>query len=231
MTTSAFPKLDAYLAWFKAHERLVLFIVAVGAFGHYYSRVMDAWDRHDVVVAQAAATTVKTDDSETKALKQQLADLQKQVLDQAAIIASQIKQRQIETQQQQKTDAMLPPNELAMRWRSLVKLPDNNIDPATGEKFEVTNVAAVATVQMLELVPELESDATAYQTELQNDQMIIGKQTEMIAQLNKDIADEKKSHAADVVAAKAAGRRSWWRGFKIGAIVGFLGGAYIGHRI
>ena len=231
-TPTVFPVLDAYLTWFKAHEKLLIFVIGALTLTHYVTRGLDSWDRHDALVAKEAATVVKVDDAATKVLQQQLSDLRVQVDSQNALLGRQIAQRVVVTQAQQKTDATLPPNDLAARWALLSKTDPNTIHPIAGEKaFRVEDTTAVVTVQQLEVIPELEATNAALETELTNEQMLVSKQVDMIAQLNKDLVDERKSHVADVNLEKAKAKRSFVRGLKYGFIAGFAAGAYIAHAV
>ena len=231
-TPTVFPVLDAYLTWFKAHEKLLIFVIGALTLTHYVTRGLDSWDRHDALVANAAAAVVKVDDSETKALKQELADLRAQVDSQNILLSKQIVQRAAATKTQQKVDATLSPNDLAARWAALLKTDPNTIHPISGAKaYQVDDTAAVLSVQQLETVPELEATNAALETELTNEQLLVSKQSDMIAQLNKDLVDEKKSHTADVNLEKAKTKSAFVRGLKYGFIVGFAAGAYIAHAV
>jgi len=230
--TTVFPTLDAYLVWFKAHEKLLLFVIGLLTLTHFVSRAMDSWDRHEALVASAAAAVVKVDDADTKALKQQLADLRARVDSQNGLLSKQIVERAAATKTQQKVDATLLPSDLAARWTTILKVDPTTIHPIVGTKaFQVEEATAVATTQQLETVLELEATNAALETELTNEQLLVSKQTDMIAQLNKDLVDEKKSHVADVNLEKAKSKRSFMRGLKVGVIIGFAAGAYLVHSL
>jgi hypothetical protein len=183
---------------------------------------------HAQTKATQAATIVKTDDAATKAIQAQLTALQATVSTQNTILAKQIAQRTQTTQQQQTIDKTLPPADLASRWKALLGIA-NGIDPATGQQFTVSQSAAVSTLAQLEEVPTLTANNAALQTELTNEQSVNAKQTVLIGSLNKDLADEKKSHVEDVKLEKAKTKRAFLRGFKVGAVVGFIGGLFVGH--
>ena len=222
--------LDNWIALFKAHEKIIIIgIVAFTTF-HLYSKGVDAYIQHENIKAQQATVVVKTDDAATKAIQSQLTELQATVATQTATIAKQISQRNQTTTQQQAVDRTLPPPTLAAHWESLLHIA-NGIDPATGQQFAVTQDAAVQTVVQLEEVPTLTANVASLQTELNNDTTIINKQQQVIAQLNTDLIDEKKSHVADVNIEKAKAKRSFLRGFKFGAVAGFIGGLFVGYHI
>ena len=219
-----------WIAFFKAHEKIIIIgIVAFTAF-HFYSKGVDAYIQHETLKSQRAAVVVKTDDTATKAVQAQLTALQATVATQTSIIAKQISQRSQTTTQQQAVDKALPPVALAQRWEALLHTT-SGVDPATGQQFTVTQAAAVQTVVALESVPTLTANVASLQTELNNDTTIINQQQQVIAQLNTDLIDEKKAHVADVNTEKAKARRSFLRGFKFGAVVGFVGGLFLGSHI
>ena len=221
------------LGWEKlivAHERLLIVAILAITGWHFYSKGVDAWVSHESGKAQQAAVVVKTDDAATKAMQAQLTALQATVATQTAIIAKQIATRNQVTVAQQATDKTLPPAELAQRWQTLLHIA-NGIDPVTGQQFTVTQDAAVQTVVSLEEVPTLTANVASLQTELNNDTTIINKQQELISDQAKELVDEKKSHVADVNEEKAKTKKAFVRGLKVGAVVGFIGGLFVGHGI
>jgi len=224
------PVVTNWIAFFKAHEKIIIIgIVAFTAF-HLYSKGVDTYIQHETLKSQQATVVVKTDDTATKAVQVQLTALQATVATQTATIAKQISQRTQTTTQQQAVDKTLPPTALAQRWAALLHLT-SGVDPVTGQQFAVTQDAAVQTVVQLEEVPALSANVASLQTELNNDTTIINKQQQVISQLNTDLIDERKSHVDDVNTEKAKARRSFLRGFKFGAVAGFIGGLFVGYHI
>ena len=222
--------LQNWIALFKAHEKFLTIALVLAFLFHFYSKGIDAFIGHESTKAQAAAVVVKTDDAATKDLTNQLADLKAQVATQTFAIAKDIQQRNQATTKQQAIDKTLAPPALATRWLQQLKLT-SGIDPTTGQQFAVSQDAAVSTVVALEEIPALTANVAALQTELNNDTTIINKQQDLIGKLNTDLTDEKKSHVADVNLEKAKAKRSFLRGFKVGAVAGFVGGLFIGHKI
>ncbi len=226
--TGLHPIISNWIALVKTHERIIVVGLAAFVLIHLGSKGLDSWVSHAQTKATQAATIVKTDDAATKAIQAQLTALQATVSTQNTILAKQIAQRTQTTQQQQTIDKTLPPADLASRWKALLGIA-NGIDPATGQQFTVSQSAAVSTLAQLEEVPTLTANNAALQTELTNEQSVNAKQTVLIGSLNKDLADEKKSHVEDVKLEKAKTKRAFLRGFKVGAVVGFIGGLFVGH--
>lgn len=217
--TSTF--LTSWITFVKAHEKLLIIVLAGFLTFHFYSKVIDAWVSHDKLVAQAAAAVVKNDDAATLILKTQVAALQATVEAQNAIIEKQIAAGQAATKKQQDKDATLTPSELAARLAVLLKVSPTEIVPtALPGHIDLSPTAAVTDAQQLETIPELQSEVSKLRTELTNDDTIISKQGELITQLNKDIVDEKASHTKDVAELKAQNHKSWLNGFKWGIVTG-----------
>ena len=223
--------LSSYVTFIRAHEKLLIIALSGFLIFHFYGAALNAWIHHDDTLAAIAATQVKTDTTQTVALQQQVTLLQQQVAASNAALIAAIKTRNTQTQQQQQIDKTLPLPALASRWESLAQLQPTDINSTTVPgQLVVSDAGSRATVQLLEEVPTLQANVKAEQTEIDNDQLIITKQGALIMQLNKDLTDEKASHVADVKLEKAKGKRSFIRGLKIGFGIGFIAGAYIGHK-
>lgn len=222
--------LSSYVTFIRAHEKILIIALSGFLIFHFCDTALNAWIHHDDTLAAIAATQVKTDTTQTVALQQQVTQLQQQVAAKNAASIASIKARNTQTQQQKQIDQTLPLPALASRWESLAQLQPTDINGTTVPgQLVISDAGARATVKMLEDVPTLQANLKAEQTEIDNDQLIIGKQGDLITQLNKDLTDEKASHVADVNLEKAKGKRSFWRGFKTGFVVGFLGGIFAGH--
>lgn len=214
----------------KAHEKIIIIAILAFAGFHFYSKAIDAWDRYDSKTAQNAAVVMKTDDATTKADTATLAALQKSVAAQQMLIAQQIVKQKQQTQAQQQTDATLPLPDLGARLALIAQLTPADVNSAqVPGSLVVSEPGALKITQQLETIPSLEAQNAALNTELTNDGTIIAKQTTLIADLNTELTDEKKSHVADVNAQKVKTRHAFIRGLKIGLGVGFIAGLVTGH--
>ena len=223
--------LSSYVTFIRAHEKLIIVALSGFLIFHIGDKAFDAWIHHDDVNAKIAASTVKTDNTQTVALQTQVTTLQKQVAATNAALIVAIKARNTQTQAQQTIDQTLPLPALAARWETLAQLQPSDIKTTSTSDLLISESASRATVQLLEDVPTLQANLKADQAIIDNDVLIMSKQSDLIVQLNKDLTDEKTSHVADVKLEQAKGKRSFWRGFKIGAVVGFIGGVWLGHAI
>jgi hypothetical protein len=222
--------LSSYVQFVKVHERIILIAVSGFLLFHIGDGLINGWIHHDETNAKIAALQVKTDDGQTVALQTQVTTLQKQIASTNAALVAAIALRNTQTQQQQTIDQTLPLPALAIRWESLAQLQPTDISTTdTPGQLTINDAGSRATVQLLEDVPTLQANLKAEQTIIDNDVLIMSKQSDLITQLNKDLTDEKASHVADVKLEQAKGKRSFIRGLKIGAVIGFIGGLFVGH--
>jgi hypothetical protein len=128
--------------------------------------------------------------------------------------------------QQQRTDAGLPPSELAQRWNTLV--PSANVTVSTNGETLPTS-GAIATVQSLEQVPVLQKQLGNTQDELKSAQQLLGlSQNENttlnseVSSLNVQLKDNQTVCNQQIAVIKAEGRRSKRRWFAIGFVSGFI---------
>ena len=106
--------LEKYLTWFKAHERLLLFLAASLLVVYIYRMKNESDFKHDQVQAQIATTQAAaasqkftSDQAANAALVQQLASMQTTFATQVASLQAQIAQTNKQTQQQKTVDASM----------------------------------------------------------------------------------------------------------------------------
>ena|SRR5271157_360296 len=222
------------LTWLQKHEKMILAVIAGLALWFAISKVDTLIIHHDQAATEQAKIVAQADAAKTAAATAQAAQdraayealeakaqaLQAQLLQQNAALVSALTK-------QQKTDASLPPSELANRWSALVPQVKPTVTP-TG--ISVDTPSAVATVQQLEKVPVLTK-------ELDNETQIVTVKDGLLAAANKTatdatavIASMKVQAVADakvctetiatVKAEARKGKRTW---FYVGLVTGWLG--------
>jgi hypothetical protein len=127
---------------------------------------------------------------------------------------------------QQKTDATLPPTELAARLNTLVPTAGTTVTP-TG--VALPEAGAVATVQQLEQIPVLTQQLAGAQQEAKNDLSLLTASTGQVVTLNAEVSglrleavDQAKVCDARVKVETDKIHKARSRWFKIGFIAGFL---------
>lgn len=223
--------LDNWIKAVKAHEKLLLSL-GVGLFLlKLYGSGLNAWVNHDVRASNIEAQKVQVDVASNKTLADQLASLQVQVANQSATLAKAISDRNTQVVQQQKNDASMTDIELAARWATLIKVtPQEVTTSSVPNTLQVSDNAAHATVDQLETLPACQANLADIQTELASEKGLVSTQSASITGLNGQLVDERASHVADVNTEKVKARRSFLRGFKLGAIAGFIGGLFV-HKV
>jgi hypothetical protein len=210
-------------SFIKAHEKLLIIILASFLLFRAGQGIENIILKHDSKVATQAATVVKTDEVSNKALADQLSQMKSDAAKQTAILNNQISSLQSALVKQKAKDAISTPTEIDSRWQELLPLKPGSITSIDQSTTGVTNEAANQTVQALEEIPVLKVQVANLTTELGTDQKIIIQQDNTITGLNTQIVDEKSSHVADVKLEKDKAKKSFWKGFKVGLIVGAVG--------
>jgi hypothetical protein len=226
-----FTTISMYL---KAHEKLILAGVAGLVLWFGIGKIDTLIQHHDAAALVAAQATLQAQQSKDAALAtqataqaQQYAALAAKVDAQNAALVNANATLSAALAKQQKTDAGLPPTELANRWLTLV--PESKPTVITGG-IMVPESGAVATVQNLEQVPVLRTQLENERTQLGNTQALLTASTGQTTTLNQEISglkleavDQTKVCTAQVAEVKAAAAKSKRRWFLTGLVLGFLG--------
>lgn len=203
MTTSPetiTQKVQADYSWLT-HHILMLVIVGVLVIGSVYGieSVIARHDHENALEKQAFAQTLaqqnQTFQAQTQTqintLVQQNTALQQQI----GVLATAITTRDSQLRTQQAQVPALTPDQLSVEWQKDIKNA-GNIKPILGG-YQVDQSAAVASLQAIEAVPVLQQDILDLQTSNKNLGVQIVNETAIYE-------DEKKAHASDNTANKAA---------------------------
>lgn len=173
---------------------------------------------------------------------------------QNANLSNQILQRGKQTQQQQAVDLSASIPELGARFKALVP----NVNPADvavaadGKTVTIGQDTAEKTIAQLELVPSLQADNSDLTQQVKNGQdMLSSSQKALGSQSDLTTAQQKVIDAQDkyntlletqlkqsdavwqekVDIEKTNTKKAFLKGFKWGAITGFIGGLFAGHAL
>jgi hypothetical protein len=230
--------LDTYIKWLKAHERLVIVLSLLAVTGYLGNKYLDK--RYDAAVArgQSANSVLKDQVSKNNEIQKNVDNLQQQyqqllagVQKQNAALVAAVAARNQTAAVQQKADADLTLPALAARQQTLAATTGINY---TENGLLESPAAAIAVTQSLELLPVLKQDNQDLQEVSGNkDKQIVslnGVVTGLDGQvdgLKLQLVDAGKSCDARVSVA----RKSRWKFFKAGAVVGFVAGVLTGHYL
>jgi hypothetical protein len=217
--------------YLRAHEKLVLALVAAGVLWVAIGKIDTLIQHHDDANLKQAQVIAAQDASKNAAIAAQVAS------DKAAFDALQAKLQAEDAaliqaklalatalEKQQKVDAALPPSDLVARWNALVPSA-NVVVSANGETLP--NSGAVATVQQLEIIPVQQEEITNDQTLIANGNALATAQTKQVTDLTAQVTglklqsiDDLKVCNAQIAVVKADARKSKRRWFAAGFVAG-----------
>jgi hypothetical protein len=221
-TAAPSTSLTSYVTFIKAHETLIIVVLAAFLLFRTGQGIENLWINHDNKAAVKAATVVTVDTTANKALADQLAQAKLAQQQQAQQLDQSMTAKLAALQQQQAADSKMTQQQILDRWVLLQPMKPGAVQ-TNGATDTITPQAATQTVQALEKIPVLESDINDLNQELVSDSLVIVRQSDLVTGLNQQITDEKKSHTDDVKLEKAKQKTSWLHGFKWGVIVGAVG--------
>lgn len=233
-------------SWIHAHaarlERMaiVAMVLLAGSWGiskFLDSRAAKADQRvavaEAVLSAQQAANTQFA--AQTASVLVQYQAMVQALAAQNSALQATVAQRQVVLTKQVTSDATLGLPELAQRVQTLGNVPSGQVS-LSGDSVNISHPGLTAIAQQLEQVPVLQADLKDTQGALSTTQVALGaadkvisSQTTQIVGLNLAATDADKVCKLEIAATKAAGRKSKWKIFKLGFILGFASGAYVGH--
>lgn len=219
------------------HERLIIIVIAAVALWWGYGKYAQIRLDHDNAVLKQAqivadsqkaanaqlAQQVLEDKAQLQALTDKVTAQNQQLVNANTALAQALSK-------QQKTDATLPPTDLATRWMQLVpNMPSGGVKVSSNGDFDVTPAGSVATTQQLERVPTLTQELANETTEKNNDDQLIAKQSQSIIDLNgqvtglnKQIVDNNNVCQEQIKVVKDEARKSKRKWFVAGFVAGFL---------
>ncbi|VVB50868.1 Uncharacterised protein [uncultured archaeon] len=215
----------------KAHEKLLLFVIVSATLVHLGSKGLNIYDKHLHNVDAQNQSQITALETKIAQSAKDLAALQLTVDANAKISEAKIAASKQKLIVAQSNDAALPLPELSAHWQDLLVLPPGSVTPQPNGTVAVTTDAAHTTVNELEKVSALVEQNLETQNELKGCTNVRAAQSGQIAQLTSDLELQKKGRAEDAKAAAVDRKKSWWNGFKWGAVAGFVGGIITLHKI
>lgn len=224
--------------WLQKHEKPVIYalILAVVLFlGNKFLNSESAKaDARNQAAQQTLAAQKEANDKLAAQNQQAAAEYQVvlgQLNTQNAKLLTQITSLSQSLAARQKQDAGLTTTELAARHQTLIGNSGVNY---TENGYLLTPPAELQTVQELESLPVIKqqlSDETSLagnkDKALTSSESLVTNLNQQIAGLDLQLTDSSKACDTRVAAVK----KSRWKYFKMGLVTGFLGGAYVGHKI
>jgi uncharacterized protein HemX len=233
-------------AFLLDHERLLIVLVAAVVIWLGYVKVTNIIEEHDkaalqqaqIVAAQQAtenaalAKQAQADAAQLQALSARLEAQNQQLANANTALVSALAN-------QKKTDATLPPTELAQRWASITPdMPAGGVTLSPDNTMKVTQAGAVATVQRLEEVPALKQQLDNETQQKNNGDQLIAQQGKSIFDLNAQVGGLQKQITAndnvckeEIKVVKDEARKSKRKWFLIGFVSGFVSRQFLGKGL
>lgn len=226
--------ISAISVYVKAHEKLVLSLVAVAALWLAAGKVQGIIAQHDNANLQQAILVDKQQAEQNTALAIQVSqqaanykalsdkvNAQNDTLERANIALANA------LVSQQAKDKTMTPTELTQRWNVLV--PEAGVSVTNGQ-VAVPTEGARATLQQLELVPIQQKELVNVRQENVGLQSLLTASGQQVITLNGRVSglelkaqDDAKVCSAQIAVVKAEARRSKRRWLYAGMVIGFLG--------
>jgi len=216
---------------FKAHEKLVLALVAAGVLWVGIGKIDTLIQHHDDANLKQAQIAAAAQEDKNAAIAAQVAadkatfdalQAKLQAEDDALVQANVALATALT--KQQKTDATLPPTDLVARWNALVPQAAASVNNG---QVTLPNTGAVATVQQLERIPVQQETITNDQTLIANGNALAVAQTKQVSDLTAEVTglklrsvDDLRVCNAQIAVVKADARRSKRRWFVAGFVAG-----------
>jgi hypothetical protein len=236
--------LQHYIAWFKAHERLVL-LLAIGFFGvHFYGKGIDYLTKRDrtqaeIALRQAtnAAQKFTDDEQRNKEALAQLAQLQISFNALSVQVSKSMQQRAAQSEQQKHVNDTSNSSELASILSKSIGVGTIKVEPSTialPDTLQFSLDAAHKVADDESDLVQIKGDVIDLNSKIVACQSVTDKQADTITQLQTTVDDgktaltkEQESHASDVKTLKNEKRKSWLNGFKWGVITGVVGSLFV----
>ena len=228
-----------WIAWFKAHERLVL-LLAIGFFGvHFYGKGIDYLTKRDQTQAEVAKTVAQnaaqraTDDRQSnQQTAAQLAQLQNTFNSLSLQVAQSMQQRAARTAADKQSNDAAGSAELAAILGKSVGVGTIKVEPSTSALPDTLQFSLDAAHKVADDEADLtqvKGDVKDLDTKLVACQTVADKQADTIKGLNKTITDdatalktEQTSHADDVKTLNQEKRGAYLKGAKIGGVIAVI---------
>lgn len=219
--TTAETVIGHWVTLVKAHEKLLLAIIAAVVLFHFGNKAYDAYGNY-LKNKQSEINLQISAQSSTNAT------LQKQIDDMAAHFAAQSKIDDLKIQAaqhtlavQQQADSVMPVPDLAARIATLLAVKPQEVTTATlPDHLDLDATAAHAVANNLEEIPALQTQLSATTDKLNGCQSLLTLSSQQITGLNTSITLEQKGRTEDAKVAAVNQKKAFRRGLKWGYAAG-----------
>lgn len=230
--------------WLQKHTAIIATVLFLATAVFVTQKYFDYKVANDGKASQAIQQQLdeqKIINAQTLTQAQKTLDDYKTALDvyakQNSALTAAIAARDKGVQQQQATNATLPPSALASRWATLIGAKAGEIT-AGSSGITVTEDAALTSVNMIEEVPVLTQDLKDKQTEITNLNTEVNKSELLVTQgqtlvdgLQAQLVDQSKACKIQVQTVTDSAKKSRLKWFGAGFVTGFVTGVWAGLHL
>ena len=206
---------STYLTWLRAHEKLLIEVVAGIMLWFSTNAVLKRWDAYQASKTNAAQQVVASDKATNASLESQIASLKAANAASAALYRSQLAAETAAIAQITKTVSQMPAPTVAHDLGGTAPDASTVVLPLDSAKIDL------AAIQTLDLTKQ---ELASTQNQLTSETSLETRQETLVEGLQKQLGDQDKACQAQVAQLKTEKKRAWLSGFKYGAIAGFVGG-------
>lgn len=214
--TTAETVIGHWVTIVKAHEKLLLALIAAVVLFHFGNKAYDAYGNYLTHKQTETNQQIAVQESTNAALQKQIDTLTATVAAQAKIDDAKIAAAKSTLAAAKKTDDALALPDLTAHWADLIASSHAEIQSLTSDTIQVSADAAHKTVDALEEIPALNTQLNATQDKLSGCTSVLAVDSQLITGLETSVTLEKAGRAEDAKVAAVNQKKAWKRGFKWG---------------
>lgn len=191
------------------HHPIIKLLIAATLIWMLAGKAEKLWANHEQKVFDAKSAQLSSQvqqnaqqAAQSAALAQQNAALAEQYKALSAQLESQNATLSANLKKQQSVDATLPPTDLAAHWDDVIKQA-NAVHPIASGGYQITQEAAVATVQALDALPAAEAEVANDEKLLATQQGLVTGLNNQIGSLNTQIIELQKTNEDEITVCQA----------------------------
>jgi cell division protein FtsL len=220
LPTTATAVISHWVTLVKAHEKLLLALIAAVVLFHFGNKAYDVYGKYLTTKQTQTNQQIATQETINAALQKQVDTLTATVAAQAKIDDAKIAAAKSSLAAAKKKDDTLALPDLTAHWAELIAAPLIDFQPINTDTVSVNADAAHKTVDQLEQIPALNTQLNATQDKLNGCTSVLTVDSQLITGLETSVSLEKAGRVEDAKVAAVNQKKAWKRGFKWGFGIG-----------
>lgn len=215
--TTAQTIIGHWVTLVKAHEKLLLAIIAATVLFHFGNKAYDAYGNYLTHKQSEINLQITAQTATNAALQKQLDDMAASLATETKIADAKIAAAKLALTTQQNADAKMSAPDLAVRIANLLAVKPQEVTTTTlPDHLDLDANAAHTVANNLEQIPALQTQLSATQDKLNGCTSVLALSSQQIVGLNTSITLEQKGRAEDAKVAAVNQKKAFMHGFKWG---------------